>query len=484
MGFHGPRAGGGLVEPRPAPMMGSMIAQDLDALSKDEPESHGFSRDRLRWLVRLRWVAMSGVLLVSLTTLAGVVEGPSVGVLLGVVLIGSLANLWLDRAARRGPEPSRVAPLSHAALALALLPTVLWATGGISTPFIGFYLFHVVLMATLGGPRSTVLSALLALGFVGVLAALDASPLTRISTWDPPPLIDVATRALGFVTLLGGITYLVAHAAKELRDRERALSRAREHRAHEERRLLVAERLASLGRVSQGVAHELNTPLATIRTLSADMLEAIAALREGRTSLEEVVVDLDESASIIRDETQRMGRVTQSLLKGGDLVDLRVRDDVPLREVVERARALVLAGRRSRATVIIDPSVWPVSLETDPDRLLQVLVNLVQNAVDAVREDGSEVVVRAEQRGDALEIRVEDDGPGLHPEMDGRLFEPFATTKPPGEGTGLGLYASNMLVETLGGRLELERHPTRGTVARVSLPQVAPVAHEEHRSSS
>ena len=160
-----------------------------------------------------------------------------------------------------------------------------------------------------------------------------------------------------------------------------------------------------------------------------------------------------------------------------------MRPEVSLREVAERARSLVLAGRRSRVMVIIDPSVWPVNLETDPDRLVQVLVNLVQNAVDAVREGGSEVVVAAETQSDALVIEVMDDGPGLHPEMEGRLFEPFATTKPPGEGTGLGLYASHMLVETLGGRLELERRPERGTVARLTLPRVAPAAHECHRLS-
>src|SRR5690606_18418905 len=169
--------------------------------------------------------------------------------------------------------------------------------------------------------------------------------------------------------------------------------------------------------------------------------------------------------------------------KGGDLVHLRVRDEVPLREVAERARSLVLAGRRSRAMVIIDPSVWPITLETDPDRLLQVMVNLVQNAVDAVKDGGSEVVVKARRSSGSLEIRVEDDGPGLSPEIEGRLFEPFATTKPPGEGTGLGLYASHMLVETLGGMLELAPRPSRGTIARVTFPLVAPGPEEEHRQS-
>src|SRR5690606_28071471 len=137
-----------LVHARPPPKMCAMDAPGPDAHERDEPESHGFSRDRLRWLVRLRWVAMSGVLLVALAALTGVVVGPSTVMLFAVVVVGSLANLWLDRSARRGPVPSRAAPLAHAALDLALLTTVLWATGGVTTPFLGFYLFHVVLMAT------------------------------------------------------------------------------------------------------------------------------------------------------------------------------------------------------------------------------------------------------------------------------------------------------------------------------------------------
>src|SRR5690606_18201962 len=183
-----PRWGRGrLVSGPHAPKMSAMSPSELPALESGDPEEIGFSRARLRWLVKLRWVAMSGVFLAGLTTLFGVVEGPSAPVLFGVANVGVLANLWLDRSARRGPVPSRAAPPAHAALDLALLTPVRWALGGVETPFFGFYLFRVVLMATRGGPRATVLTALLALGFAVLLAVLDASPYTRSATWNPSP---------------------------------------------------------------------------------------------------------------------------------------------------------------------------------------------------------------------------------------------------------------------------------------------------------
>jgi C4-dicarboxylate-specific signal transduction histidine kinase len=235
-----------------------------------------------------------------------------------------------------------------------------------------------------------------------------------------------------------------------------------------ERRLLHAERLASLGRVAQGVAHELNTPLATIRTLAADMREAIRSLG-GDEALQS---DLAESAALIRDETERLGRITHALLTGGTLPPLRLDLAAPLLPIVERARSLVFAGVRVGGPELhIGDSLHEMLVAVDPDRLLQVLVNLLQNAVDANREVGGRSVwISAEQVDSLVEIVVEDEGSGLQPEMQGRLFEPFATTKPPGEGTGLGLYASYMLVQTLGGDLTIENRDPCGVIARVRLP--------------
>lgn len=452
------------------------MRDESSAPRAEADEVPGFSRDRLSWLIGLRWFAMSGVFAVFLAAASGLIQGPSLTLLGLVLFIGIFANILFQRALPKKSGASLRAPLAHAALDLSLLTMVLWATGWVMWPFLGFYLFHVVLMATLGGPRATVITALMTLAFATALGLLNQLNFLRVAVWEPEPHIALISELLGFIVLLAGVTYLVAHAAAELRTQERALSEAKERAAREERKLLLAERLASLGRVSQGVAHELNTPLATIRTLATDMREALSFLREGHddpTATELIIDDLDESAVLIRDETTRMGKVTQSLLKGGDLVEIQIRDGVVLYEVAERSRSLVIAGRRSKVRVELEPSLRGHVLETDADRLLQIIVNLTQNAVDAVREEGSYVRIHAEDLGENVAIFVDDDGPGLSEDMRSRLFEPFATTKPVGEGTGLGLYTSHLLAETLGGSLELEAREPRGVRAELRLPKIA-----------
>jgi C4-dicarboxylate-specific signal transduction histidine kinase len=185
----------------------------------------------------------------------------------------------------------------------------------------------------------------------------------------------------------------------------------------------------------------------------------------------DVLEDLAESAALIQDETRRLGRITQALLAGGDLVRARIEGQVPVAAVVERARALVFAGVRDGPDVVVHRGVDELDVAADQDRLVQVLVNLLQNAHDAVdrRSDGH-VVVQARMDEGHVEITIDDDGPGLPPQVQRRLFEPFTTTKPPGEGTGLGLYTSYMLVQAMGGTLRLEDREERGTRATVRLP--------------
>jgi C4-dicarboxylate-specific signal transduction histidine kinase len=250
----------------------------------------------------------------------------------------------------------------------------------------------------------------------------------------------------------------------------------------QERQLLLAERLASLGRIAQGVAHELNTPLATIRTLATDMRDAIAvyrkAEREERAQLaDDVTADIEESAALIRSETRRLAKITHALLAGGDLVRPKLEQGVSLGAVVERARALVWAGLREGPTLEVNPEVYALHVAADADRLMQVLVNALQNAVDAMRaHPESGTMIRVHGQGDAREVvlYVDDEGPGVDPAIVERLFEPFATTKPPGEGTGLGLYTSYMLVRAMDGDLSLATRPTGGARATLRLPAAEP----------
>jgi signal transduction histidine kinase len=547
----------------------------------DSHERDDFSADRIRWLINLRWVAMAGVLVATVFAAAGFYPGVAWPVLLGVAAAGSIYNWVLLRRAP-GPGSGKRAAVSQALVDLMMLTVVLWAAGGISSPFIGFYVFHLALIGILGGPGATLVATAAAFVSAGFLAFTEWVPVLKIGSWDPAPPWDTIGDVAAFTTTVGAAAYVVRHAVRELRDRERALARSRDQaeleyqvisttldeleaglevvspdgqiewrnrladelapppsddgswecpvakrgcetqpaglcpvwRArddgaegrcrftvgersyemlsfplasrgidpprimnlyvdrtqilHAERRLIHAERLASLGRVAQGVAHELNTPLATIRTLAADMREAIRALG-GDAALQS---DLAESAALIRDETGRLGRITHSLLTGGTLPRLRLSSSASLLPIVQRAQALVFAGVRDDGPELaVHESIHDLVVVADPDRLLQVMVNLLQNALDANREaGGASVRVSGERRGQLVEIIVEDEGAGIDPEIEGRLFEPFATTKPPGEGTGLGLYASYMLVQTMGGDLTIESRDQGGASARVRLP--------------
>lgn len=227
------------------------------------------------------------------------------------------------------------------------------------------------------------------------------------------------------------------------------------------RRLLFTERLASLGRTVQGVAHELNTPLATIQTLGRDVLDALdvdgvpPAVRE----------DVAESADIIVAEVQRCRRITHALLgRAGPLDPIGVAGSAPIRAAVERAAAVVFPSDRGRVRVDLG-GAGDVPLPLDP--LVQILVNLLQNARDAA-PDG--IVEITGYRANALRVEVRDHGPGLEPGAAAHLFEPFFTTKPPGRGTGLGLYTSYALARDLGGELSLADHPDGGAVAVLALP--------------
>lgn len=243
-----------------------------------------------------------------------------------------------------------------------------------------------------------------------------------------------------------------------------------------ERQLVIAERLASLGRVAQGVAHELNTPLATIRTLATDMRSAVRLVgQEGdHEQRNRLVDDIHESATLVQDETRRLGRITQALLAGGDLVRPQMDAAVRLSAVFERARALVLAGSRNGPVVTAASDLDEVRVLADPDHLVQVIVNLLQNAIDAVRGvPQGQIHFQAKYDDEMVALSVDDNGPGIDEKIAQHLFEPFATTKPPGQGTGLGLYTSYMIVRAMNGTLSLKPREEGGTRALVRLPRGA-----------
>lgn len=229
-----------------------------------------------------------------------------------------------------------------------------------------------------------------------------------------------------------------------------------------EQRAIMLERLASLGRAMQAVAHELNTPLSSIQTLAVD-------LSHGPRSPDDA-----ESIALIIDEARRCGEITRELLATAQRAPdgARARTQVRLADVVRRAAKLAFgfkAGPGSTQIALRGPT--DLSCVTDADRVLQILVNLLQNARDAA---DAPVEITLTRLPDSASIEVRDHGPGLPPEVRARLFTPFITTKPPGKGTGLGLYTCARLSQQLDGNLTVDNAPGGGVCARLVLPLISP----------
>jgi len=224
-----------------------------------------------------------------------------------------------------------------------------------------------------------------------------------------------------------------------------------------------ADRLAALGRLSAGVAHEIRNPLAGIRTT--------AELLRGRIGSD---ADLVQFVDVILEETARLDRIVGSLLQFAKPSEPRP-EPLDVFALLERAARLA-AGRAAdrRVAIRVAPAVHLPSTLADRDQILQVLLNLLLNGIEATPE-GGEVRASADASADGREVRitVEDEGPGVAPAARERIFDPFFTTKP--GGTGLGLSISQNIVARHGGQLRIES-AGRGTRATVALPAAASAA--------
>jgi len=257
--------------------------------------------------------------------------------------------------------------------------------------------------------------------------------------------------------------------------------------------LLHSEKMASLGTISAGIAHEINTPIAFLssnlrrsESYLDTMASVIRCLRErlnpdafNRVIDHDAGVDarkldaiLDDYQPLI-DETnqgvQRIRAIINDLKnfshKGAELVD-----SVDLENCINTS--LNLARNTLKNRVRIESSIDSALPEIKgcENQLSQVLVNLLVNAAQAMEDGHGRVAIRAEQHGDGCRLRVEDNGPGMDDEQLSQIFEPFYTTKPVGEGTGLGLSISQDIVRRHGGRLEVSSTPGEGSCFEILLP--------------
>jgi two-component system NtrC family sensor kinase len=260
-------------------------------------------------------------------------------------------------------------------------------------------------------------------------------------------------------------------------------------------RLIETEKLASLGRLVAGVAHEINNPLSFVINNVAVLQRDLKAMREMfllyneagvclakhepelHARVREVIESTDFGYILVNLEglltrsRDGLGRI-QQIVK--DLRDFARVDEGDLQEVDLnagiRSTFNIVQGQAKKLQIGLELDLAPISSVTGyPAKLNQVILNLVVNAIDASMP-GQKVTIGTRPSGDGVELYVEDHGCGIDPSIREKIFDPFFTTKPQGKGTGLGLSISYGIVRMHGGSIACESSPGQGTRFTVRLP--------------
>lgn len=230
------------------------------------------------------------------------------------------------------------------------------------------------------------------------------------------------------------------------------------------------EKMAAIGLMAGNIAHELNNPLAGLRSLAQVLSVDPAYPDTVKNDMREIERAAERSSAIIRD-----------LLEFSQTDD-RARERISLNEIADRSLNMVKTALHDHRVDIDWADSSSVVVEVEPHLIQHVIFNIVNNACQAMRDSG-EIKLRTRRapgkggKPDSVEIEVTDTGPGIPPEIQSRVFEPFFTTKEAGQGTGLGLSMSRWVIENSGGEIELRNRTDRsGAVFTVRLPAADGVA--------
>lgn len=325
------------------------------------------------------------------------------------------------------------------------------------------------IQATLAGFQTLLLAAILcmALLIVAVGRALSQRVVRPLKAMEASVEAIIANRreSLSAPSNDREIISVIAafnHMLKELDLRQKSLMRS--------------ERLASLGTMLSGVAHELNNPLSNISS-SCQILHEEIGEHDPETQ-KRYLERIDQ-------QTERARHIVRSLLEFSREKEFR-KEQVPLRAMVAQTVGFVRGAVSAKSVVKLSIDE-DLRVPADAQRLQQVMVNLISNALEGVGADG-EIVIAAQRLqaaappagialgpgcdtpGEVVEISVADNGPGIAPEILPRIFDPFFTTKQVGHGMGLGLFVVYEIVDEHGGCIAVQSAPGQGTVFRIRLP--------------
>ena len=392
----------------------------------------------------MRWGALAIVAAsILIATQALDVDLP-VAPMWGLVALGAVSNVWLAL----GKSEHLGAFLI---LDVVLLTGLLYFSGGPTNPFSIIYVVYIAMSAVMLTPRWTwAIAGLSVLSFAALFVFHVPSEHLGHAGHGGGFQAHLYGMLIALVLAVALITYFVSQLSLELRRRERALAEA-EERTHR------WGKLASIATLAAGAAHELGTPLGTIAVAAKEMERQARKLPGGE--------GLVDDAELIREELERCRTVLDRMAAaGGEHVGESL-SSVSVTELFSEVRGRLDLEQAER---------WETRSEVETLRaprgaLVQMVENVVRNGFDACDEGRVSLEVR--RRDEGVELRFFDEGHGMEPSTIERATDPFFTTKQSGERMGLGLFLARTLVDSLGGRLEIESATGHGTTISVVLPQ-------------
>ncbi|NBQ50213.1 MAG: sensor histidine kinase [Marivivens sp.] len=393
---------------------------------------------RLRTLVILRWIAILGqitALVVSVRILGLDLEVGLAAMAIGASIIANLFSTFLYPETKRLSELEAMLMLLFDLLQLCLL---LYLTGGLNNPFALLVLAPVTIAATFLRLRDT---AILGIITILILTALAAWHIPLRSTAGDVLQMPDLFRFGFWVALVIGVVFLGAYArliTSEIHEMSDALLATQMALARE-------QKLTDLGGVVAAAAHELGTPLATIKLVSGELLDELGD-----------DPDLADDVRLIGEQANRCTAILRSMGRAGK-DDLHMRR-VPLEGLLQEAAEPHLMRGKRLEFVISDETEMPARqpiIERRPE-IVHGLRNLVQNAVDF---SSDKVLIESTWTEKSVSVRISDDGPGYPSAILARIGDPFMrrredTSRPGYEGMGLGLFIAKTLLERSGARLD------------------------------
>jgi signal transduction histidine kinase len=423
--------------------------------------------EQVAWFNRLRLGAVVGMLGFTLAgQVLGLLPRPMPLYLLAAITVALNLSYrwWLEtRPELRFPALRRHVDL-QIGLDLLVLSALLHFSGGVANPFVLFFLFHTLLAAQLHSVRAGLCVAGVSLVMVAGLGLLERGGIlvparTGLQLMDLEKMrgLDLLVWWLAFGLTLGFSVYFLAMVLRQVRSRDRELQRLNEQ-------LGQSEKLASIGTLAAGVAHEINNPVGVIRN-KAQILRYRIQDEEEREAL---LAELDT----IEKHTKRVAAITEGLLTFSKETPFALQP-IDLNALVREGLELVRVPFQD-AEVILEEDLAPapVMVHGSANHLLQVLVNILINARDASRPGDRVVIGTREADGQAC-VSVRDQGVGIQDADRSKIFDPFFTTKDVDRGTGLGLAISHGIVEKHQGRIAVKSQPGGGSTFEVLLPRAS-----------